>query len=1061
MAACPACGTENPEAARFCNACGERLPEAEIAAEVRKTVTVVFCDVTGSTALGERLDPEALRRVMSRYFATMTEAIERHGGTVEKFIGDAVMAVFGIPSTHEDDALRAVRAASEMREALRRLNKELERDHGATLECRIGVNTGEVVAGDASVRQALVTGDAVNVAARLEQAARPGEVLMAEVTHRLVRDAVVADAVEPLELKGKRERIAAHRLLTVHAGAAGVARRLDSPLVGRTRQLAKLRQAFEEVAEERVCHLFTILGPPGVGKSRLLQEALGQVGEGWIVLRGRCLSYGEGITYWPLAEIVRDAIGPDGSPERGDPTAAIADLVTDDPSGDEVAVRVSQLVGGSIDVAAPPEELGWAVRRFLEAMARARPLAVVLEDLHWAEPQLLDLVDQVADLSRDAPILLACLARPDLLELRPGWGGGKLHATTASLEPLSEQECQRLVENLLAGGSLDRRTRDRIVAAADGNPLFVEETIGMLVDDGLLQKQGETWNATRDLTEVAVPPTIQALLAARLDRLDEIERAVLGRASVMGDVFYVDAVGALGPTGDGSPTARILPLVRRDLLRPEVSDLPGHEAFRFHHALLRDAAYQMLPKEVRADLHERFADWLAATAMTIDTDEFVGYHLEQAHRYLVELGPEDEDARALADRAADRLSAAGTRAFERGDRTAAEKLLRRAVALRSSEDPRRSVDLLTLGWVALDADRATDAREAFSEALDLARSAREERLEAHAELGMATSGWLVDPEGGSVMMADVVDRLLPRFEAWGDEHGSALAYLCRSQIHWNHCRFERARRDCMLAVDHARAGGDATVERLAAQNAVAAALLGPTDAEGIRTDLAGFERGVGGLPSSRPLALMTRAVLAAMVGDLEGARSLREQGFDMAKELFGEVPAGGLEAGWQSEMLAGDPRVAEGLARLQYEQISTYGDVAHASTVAGHRATSLLELGQVEEARRLADECRRTSASDDAVNQVIWRSVVARVLAAEGRFEEASRLIAEAVEWSERTDMVVEQARTRFDQAEIHRLEGRKSDARTALLAARALCERKGIAVWVERADRRLAELDA
>ena len=340
MTACPSCGVENPDGSRFCNACGERFAEATPALEVRKTVTVVFCDVTGSTALGERLDAEALRRVMMRYFDTMTQAIERHGGTVEKFIGDAVMAVFGIPTTHEDDAVRAVRAADDMRDGLRLLNKELERDHGATLECRIGVNTGEVVAGDASTRQALITGDTVNVAARLEQGAPPGEVLIADSTARLVRDAAVLEAVEPLQAKGKAEPVTAHRLVSVHAGAAGTARRMDSPLVGRSRQLGQLRQAFDDVTAGRVCHLFTVLGPAGVGKSRLVQEGLGQIDPGALILRGRCLSYGEGITYWPLIEVVRDALG-DTNVDEVDLGAAIAALIPEDPAADEVSVRVA------------------------------------------------------------------------------------------------------------------------------------------------------------------------------------------------------------------------------------------------------------------------------------------------------------------------------------------------------------------------------------------------------------------------------------------------------------------------------------------------------------------------------------------------------------------------------------------------------------------------------------------------------------------------------------------------------------------------------------------------
>ncbi len=704
MAACPACGVENPEGSRFCNACGERFAETSPAPEVRKTVTVVFCDVTGSTALGERLDAEALRRVMMRYFDTMTLAIERHGGTVEKFIGDAVMAVFGIPTTHEDDAIRAVRAAGDMREGLRELNKELERDHGATLECRIGVNTGEVVAGDASTRQALITGDTVNVAARLEQGAAPGEVLIAESTARLVRDAAVLEAVEPLDLKGKAEPVAAHRLVAVHAGAAGTARRMDSPLIGRERQLGQLRQAFDEVTADRVCHLFTVLGPAGVGKSRLVQEALGHLGAEATVLRGRCLSYGEGITYWPLIEVVRDALG-DGSVADVDLAAAIAGLIPSDPSADEVASRVAAVVSGGAGLSATAEEIGWAVRRFLEGLARERPVIVVLDDIHWAEPSFLDLLDQLTDWSRDAPILVVCMARHDLLETSPGWGGGKLHATTVALEPLSADEVEHLVENFLAGGEIDDALRRRIEDAAGGNPSFVEETLAMLVDDGVLRRDGGRWVATGDLDQVAVPPTIQALLAARLDRLDDADRLLLGRASIVGLSFYLGALRELTPEPErGDVARRVQQLLRRDLIRPDVSDVAGEEAFRFHHVLLRDAAYQMLPKETRAGLHERFAGWLDAHPGLADLDEFVGYHLEQAHALRLELGPEDDDARSMAGRAADRLSTAGKRARDRGDFRASENLYRRAAALRGPNDPsagaRPTRDLLGPWWDA-------------------------------------------------------------------------------------------------------------------------------------------------------------------------------------------------------------------------------------------------------------------------------------------------------------------------------------------------------------------------
>ena len=372
MLACPRCGQDNPEIARFCLACGAELaPAAGEAREVRKTVTVVFTDVTGSTSLGERLDPESLRRVMTRYFDEMRAVLERHGGTVEKFIGDAVMAVFGIPQLHEDDALRAIRAASDMRDALAVLNEELQRDRGVTIAVRTGVNTGPVVAGDPSNEQALVTGDAVNVAARLEQAAQAGEILIGEPTYRLTRDAVEAEPVDPLSLKGKADTVPAYRLLSVAPGVEGVARRLDSPLVGRAGELLLLRQALGRVTRERGCHLFTLLGSAGIGKTRLVEEFLAEVevGEGAVVLRGRSLPYGEGITFWPVAEAVRGTAGIADHDSPSEARAKIARLIEGEPEAARIEERVAQVMGLS-EASGSPEETPWAVRKLLEAVAR-------------------------------------------------------------------------------------------------------------------------------------------------------------------------------------------------------------------------------------------------------------------------------------------------------------------------------------------------------------------------------------------------------------------------------------------------------------------------------------------------------------------------------------------------------------------------------------------------------------------------------------------------------------------------------------------------------------------
>jgi class 3 adenylate cyclase len=442
MLTCSACGQENPARARFCNACGAALGGA--GGEVRKTVTVLFADVTGSTALGERLDPESFRRVMARYFDAARRAVERHGGTVEKFIGDAVMAVFGVPTVHEDDALRALRAAADLRDALAALNEELERDYGTSLEVRVGVNTGEVVAGTA---ERLATGDAVNVAARLQQAAEPGEILVGEPTLVLARDAVEAELLPPVELKGKTEPITPYRLLRVIEGAVAAERRLDAPLVGRRDELQRVQAAFEDAVAERRCRLVTVFGPPGIGKSRLSREvALALVGDA-SVLTGRCLPYGEGITYWPLREIF-SAMGADD--------------------------ELSAALGADI-----PDEVFWAVRKALEQRAREWPLALIVEDIHWAEPTLLDLIEHVHDWTRDAPVLVLCLSRPELRGERPGWAGEAL-----TLEPLSEAESEELIEGLVGDAEVAEAVRSRISEVAEGNPLFVEQLLAMLAEGG-------------------------------------------------------------------------------------------------------------------------------------------------------------------------------------------------------------------------------------------------------------------------------------------------------------------------------------------------------------------------------------------------------------------------------------------------------------------------------------------------------------------------------------------------------------------------------------------------
>jgi class 3 adenylate cyclase len=731
---------------------GVAVRERERAEQVerhRKVVTALFCDVSGSTALGEELDPEALHAVMNRYFEELRAVVERHGGTVEKFAGDAVMAVFGVPRVREDDALRAVRAAAEIRDRVPGVAGEV----GVALTFRTGVNTGVVLSGGG---ENLAMGDAVNVAARLEQAAAPGEILIGEETLSLVRDAVEVEPLEPLVLKGKSEVVRAFRLMTVDPLAPGLARHLEAPLVGRQRELGLLRAAWQRTVDEFGCHLFTLLGAAGVGKSRLVSELLEQVGEEATVLSGRCLHYGEGITFWPLIE----ALSPVGEPARE---------------------ALDRLGSGGVAV---PEELFFEARRLLESLALERPVILHIDDLQWAESMLLDLIDHVVDLSRGAPILVLCSARPELLDERPGWAGGKLNATTALLEPLKHDDCELLLDQL--GDGLVPDARARVIATSGGNPLFLEEMTAL----------------TRERGEVAVPSTIQTLLAARLEQLETEERGLLVRGAIEGEVFHRAVIGALA--GEGALAdleSRLAALVRKELIRPHPPTFQNDQAFRFRHLLIRDAAYDSVPKAIRTELHERFATWLEENAPGFaELDEITGWHLEQTIRYQHELRRKTDEE--LARRAARHLHAAGRRAAERSDPAAARNLLERAHALAPEDDTLR-------------AQIGLDLAEQLLEGEDLARvdeivSAGEQHPETAAFAGLLRLQWLnfASPETPRRTIEPALTRLLVQLAERGDEAGLARAHLVAVHHALRPGRYTRAAEEARLAAEHAGKAGE-------------------------------------------------------------------------------------------------------------------------------------------------------------------------------------------------------------------------------------------------------------
>jgi class 3 adenylate cyclase len=749
---------------------------------LRKVVTVVFCDLAGSTSLGETLDPESLRQVLSHYFQAMSDALVRHGGTVEKYIGDAVMAVFGIPAVREDDALRAVRAAADMRTALAEINEQLELRWGVRLRARTGVNTGEVIAGDSSRGQAFVTGDAVNVAARLEQAAEVGEILIGEHTFALVRDSVEVEPVPPLDLKGKRDRVPAFRLIDVAGPAAPPERRMDSPLVGRERELELLREAFGRAVAGRTCELVTVLGPAGIGKSRLASDFADTLSGAATVVAGRCLSYGEGLTFWPLREVVGELAGIDDGQSPEDARARIARLL---PADDDTANVVERVAGalGLVEATAYPAETFWAVRKFLEAAAAERPLVLLFEDIHWAESTFLELVEHLATTIRGVPVLIVAAARTDPLDVSPDFAGRVSGALRIELEPLSGAESGLLIEHLLGDAGVAAHLSQQVFSGADGNPLFVEELVRMLVEEHHLERVETGFSAVQELSAVPVPRTLHALLAARLDRLDPAERTVVEAAAVIGRSFGAGAILELTRSGDRAELEQhVRALVRRQVIEPEGARFAGDETYSFEHILVRDVAYQAMLKELRADLHERFATWLERTAgeRAGEYEEILGYHLERAYRYLTELGPTDQRGRELAARAAARLGSSGRRAMARGDIPPAVTLLERAISLLAEDDPARRDLTLKLGIALAETGQLSRADALLQDRIDAERRGR--AVVVFHDAGGKQHVVTLDDAGSEVTIGRRADNDVAL--SWDHEVSRRQARLLRGEEGW-------------------------------------------------------------------------------------------------------------------------------------------------------------------------------------------------------------------------------------------------------------------------------------
>jgi class 3 adenylate cyclase/tetratricopeptide (TPR) repeat protein len=755
VTSCPACSKELPGEFPFCPFCGAPLTEAPPAPaiEERKVVSVLFCDLVGFTAASEQQDPEDVRARIRPYHARLRSEIEAYGGTVEKFVGDAVMAVFGAPVAHEDDAERAVRSGLAVLEAIAELN---DADPDLELQVRVGINTGEaVVALGARPEQGegIVTGDVVNTAARIQSAAPVGGVAIGEQTHRATERVFEYEPLEPVSVKGKAEPLALWEAKAARARfGTDITRRYATPLVGRELERPLLIGTFERAAQQRSVQLVTIAGEPGVGKSRLVAELFTYLKTKPELTRwrqGRCLPYGEGITFWALGEIVKAEAGILESDSAEAAAAKLEAAVSPEEQERQwLLQRLGPLVG--VEAASPAErqELFTAWRRYLEGLAAARQTVLVFEDLHWADEALLAFLEHLAEWAEGVPLLLLCTARPELYERHPGWGSGQRNSHTINLPPLSDQETAELVSHLITTSVLSAELEQRVLERAGGNPLYAEEFVRLLAD--------------RDLGagEAELPESLQALIAARLDTLSPERKILLQDAAVLGKVFWVGALAEIGGRDPDELELALHELARKELVRPaRVSSMEGEREYSFWHLLVRDVAYGQIPRAERARRHRAAAAWLERKAgeRVEDLAEVLAYHYLQALE-LAEAAGDTEQVAELAMPARRFLALAGERALGL-DTAQAEARLARALELGPADDPERPELLLRWADAVFQAGRPREAAAALDETLDLFRARGEKEAEARALILLARVTHVLG-EGGQVALASEAIDLL-------------------------------------------------------------------------------------------------------------------------------------------------------------------------------------------------------------------------------------------------------------------------------------------------------------
>ncbi|MDQ1636395.1 MAG: hypothetical protein QOJ32_3204, partial [Frankiaceae bacterium] len=1054
--ACTACGAAFPTTVKFCFECGAPVPGAADR-ETRRMVTLLFTDVAGSTALGEQLDPEAYRGVMGRYFAIAHTAIERHGGTVEKFVGDAVLAVFGVPEVHEDDALRAVRAAHELNEAVSELSERLIVELGVRLAIRTGVNTGAVVAGAARAGGSFATGDAVNTAARLEQAAGPGEILVGATTFALVRDAVEAEAIEPVIAKGKADPVTAHRLVRVLHEVPGRRRREDVALIGREQENRIMDEALARMLSTRHSHQITVLGPAGIGKSRLVSEFLTRVGDRAAVARGRCLSYGQGITYWPLVQVLRDALHLSGTESPEVTRNALNQALARAPDRDEVAGPLITLLGKA-DLLSGTEQTTWCVRRLLEELAAQRPLVLSVDDLHWAEPTLLELLNRVRDTVSHLPLLLLCQSRPELLDLHPRWGVEAVDAATVRLDPLSFAETSAAVSALL-GGDPPGGLAVTVADWSGGNPLFIEEIVTHLVESGVLEHEASGgWRVARPLDRAQPPPTVTALLASRLDRLPAPERDLLERVSVIGLEFATADVALLvEPRTRPEVVDLLASLARRDLVRPAGSG--EGDTWAFKHVLVRDAAYDGMAKALRSELHERFADALAERDDTGgEWAGFVAHHLEQAARYRRELAGRDPQTEALVGRAVDSLVLAADRARDREREDTAVAYLERAMALGPSTSTTRREILARQAFSCSEAglfDQLSEVLEKFEAELDVGSDGPDRAfLQTMSGVHEMSTGGVVDPAD----VAASAQELLALGRAAGDTRwivrGLRALTLCSTVLAlWGDAE---ANSDEII-----RIGPPADARNARAIHLVALTLGDGTLREA-RERVSREATIDGATAAQQPLSLLWDGLVAAARCSPE-AREIIAEAAALCDDLYAARAISYPTLPLLVEAYAMDRDTDGAIAYSQRvnDAFRRSGNLGHASTYILAQVLLMLERGDgTETVLPLVEEAASYTSPYDGLSVAYLAACRAILAARSGDLEESHELAAEALRAADATHEVWHRADLRRWLSVIPRTTREAELERRLLLEAGEMYARKEIRSYDAEIQARLIELN-